>query len=262
MRRKKTAEALIRLTSGLINTTEIFVLFVLSMAVPLPGITHRDKSLTVGDDLKKILDALTPKTIKKALYNLTFHGYVKRVNGTDKCRFAITQLGTDKLTRVLPLYRHERPWDGHVYLIYYHIHPAAVDKRERLREYLRSIGCVLLHGGIWLHPYDKTNEIDAFIRSHEIPGSVFVSKLNSTGTLGETQMPDLLRGLFNVEDVSKRYRHFVDQYNSRKIPNKFRCAMEYLCILHDDPQLPFPLEPADFPGKKATSIFQSAIRGV
>lgn len=262
MRRKRTAEALLRLTSGLINTTEIFVLFVLSLAVPLPGVTTRDKKSELSGDLKKIFDSITPKTIKKALYNLTFHGFVKRMNHAEKAKFVITQIGLDKLTDILPRYRMERPWDGHIYLIYYHLNPKAVDKRERLREFLRSIGCVLIHGGVWLHPYNKTKEIDTFLRTREIPGSVFVSRLTSDCMLGDTTMCEMLYSLFNIEDIENRYLRYIERYGNKQSLNKFRAAMEYLAILRDDPQLPFPLEPSNFPGKKASAIFQSATRGV
>lgn len=262
MRRKRTAEALLRLTAGLINTTEIFVLFVLSLAIPLPGITTKDKRAEWSPDVKKIVDAITPKTIKKALYNLTFHGFVKRMSSLEKARFVITELGLEKLAKVLPIYHTERPWDGHIFLVYYHLLPNAVDKREQLREFLRSIGCVLVHGGVWLHPYDKTVEIDEFIKCHEIPGSVFISKLTSDGTLGQTDMSTMLNTLFNVTNIADKYAKYIERYNTKQVMNKFRIAMEYLSILREDPQLPFPLEPTNFPSKKATAIFQSAIRGV
>lgn len=262
MRRKRTAEILLRLTSGLIGTTEIFVLFVLSLAIPLPGVTTKDKLAKVQSDIAKICTAITIQTIKKAFYNLTFHGLVKRASAGDRSRFIITERGREKLANMLPKYRGERPWDGHIYLIYYHLNPKAIDKRERLREFLRSIGCTLIHGGLWLHPYDKTVEIESFLKKKEIPGMVFVSKLTCEGMLGELSLCDMLHSLFNVSTIGQRYSQYIAQYGTKQEVNKFRAAMEYLCILHDDPQLPFPLEPVNFPGKKALSIYQSVIKSV
>lgn len=262
MRRKRTAEALLRLTSGLINTTEIFVLFVLSLAVPLPGITSKGSISENTQDIKNILESITLHTIKKTLYNLTFHGLIRRVHHADGGQFDITESGIQKLSKFLPKFYFERKWDGHVYLIYYYLDPKDSGKRERVREFLKSLGCIQIHGGVWLHPYDKTFQITTFMKTHIIPGNIFVSKLHQEGTVGGSSLQDLVRNFFLSKNIGERYEKYIERYAMKHNSNRYRVAIDYLSILQDDPQLPFPLEPINFPAKKALAIFQSATRSV
>ena len=75
----------------------------------------------VVEEVHGMLDEVNYKTIKKALYNLSSRGFVDYIHSDDHTALAITNLGKKRIEEILPTYKTDRPWDGHIYLVSYDI---------------------------------------------------------------------------------------------------------------------------------------------
>lgn len=196
---------------------------------------------------------------RRALTYLVSQGLMKRANTRrTSLDVAITKLGKERIHGLLPMYREDRPWDGHMYLLSYDIPTIANKKRDLLREYLRRIGAVILQESLWLTPYNPRDIVDDFVHAHEIGGSILVSKLGTDGAIGEEKLEELIARVYRLDALNGRYETFLGTHgNRRKNLVKFQISLAYYAILKDDPQLPFALLPRDFLGAKAYTLYRS-----
>lgn len=95
---------------------------------------------------------------------------------------------------------------------------------------------------------------------NEIGGSILVSKLGTDGAIGEEKLPDLIRRVYGLDVLNERYDDFLNSWQvKQKSGSLFGVATDYLSVLKEDPQLPFPLLPRDFLGEKAYLLYQSLV---
>lgn len=245
------ADTILRLTDGLVGTVTDFILLNLYLLIQIGGVKTMGDANRVVNDVHSMLDTVNYKTIKKALYNLRSRGLIAHMDSTNPTTIAITKLGKQRIEESIPTYKTDRPWDKHIYLISYDIPTKANKSRNLLREYIRRTGGALLQESLWINPYNPSLLLKEFVEDHGIPGTVLISKLGHDGAIGEETIPDLIKRVYALDELSCRYDEFL---KNKKHP------MEYLAILKDDPQLPFPLLPEDFPAEKAWRRYQSLLR--
>lgn len=208
------------------------------------------------DEAQQTLDDCNYQSIKNAFYQLTKAGLVTRSRKRSHVELTITNEGKKRIAELFPTYRNERPWDGHVYLISYDIPTKANISRNILRAYIRRTGGALLQESLWLNPYNPQSLIEEFVETRAIKGTVLVSKLGKDGAVGDEKLTDLISRIYKYPTLRERYTQFIDQYNKKQQPF-IKTAMVYTSILRDDPQLPFALEPKNFPGHQANLLFKS-----
>ncbi|HLD25321.1 MAG TPA: PaaX family transcriptional regulator C-terminal domain-containing protein [Patescibacteria group bacterium] len=255
MRRKKLSDMLLQATDGLIGTVVNLVLYELYVVLLLPGKTSSAQLHRTAVDAHELVEELGYDTIKRAMYHLIAQGLIKRLTKEGRTELAITAVGRKKLETSVPQYRPHRPWDGHIYLISYDVPKKANSDRDALRDYIQTTGGALLQESLWINPYNPTRLLAEFAKDHQIPGSILISRLGKDGAIGEEKLPYLLEKVYHLEDLWNRYDAFIKNTRLKTFGNKLRTSLEFLSILRDDPQLPFPLEPADFPAKKAYELF-------
>lgn len=254
---KKISNLLLQTTNGLIGTTTNFVLYTLYFTLLLPGATTPRRLYKAADDAEQMLDELNYEKIKHAVYHLTTQGLIKRLTKEGRLEITITEAGRKRLVRSLPTYRSDRPWDQHIYLISYDIPKKSNNERDKLRTYIKTTGGALLQESLWINPYNPTRLLSEFTEKNSISGSILISKLGKDGAIGEETLPNLLNRVYHFDNLQKRYDEFIKKYRLSTPSSRFAAIIEYLSILKDDPQIPFPLEPRNFSAKAAYHLFLS-----
>jgi DNA-binding transcriptional regulator PaaX len=245
-------------TDGVIGTITDLTLFYLYYTFCSPGRTSAYKLDQLTREANHFVDEVNYQTIKKAIYNLTQQQIVTRSHNHSAIEIQITKLGKKRLASLLPTYQEHRPWDEHVYLISYDIPVKSNKKRALFREHLRRTGCAMLQASLWLTPYAPHGIIDEFIDRYNPGGTILVSKLGKDGAIGEESFSQLINRVYHLDELAKRYREFIKTYQSKPRHLSYsELALEYYGILKNDPQLPFPLLPKNFPADSAHKLFLS-----
>lgn len=261
MARKSYTDTVLKVTDGLIGTVTDLMLLNIYFLIQVGGVKTMGDASRVVDDVHGMLDTVNYKTIKKALYNLRSRGLIAHMDRTNPTAVAITNLGKQRIEETIPTYKVNRPWDKHIYLISYDILTKANKSRDMLREYIRRTGGTILQESLWVNPYNPSLLLKDFVEDHAIPGTVLVSKLGHDGTVGEETLPDLIMRIYGLDTLAQRYEEFLETYRRpASTTPKTTITIDYLAILKDDPQLPFPLLPKDFPAEKAWRRYQELIR--
>ncbi|MBI4065518.1 hypothetical protein HY409_04095 [Candidatus Gottesmanbacteria bacterium] len=257
MRRKDFSSHLLAVTDGLVGSVTNIVLLHLYFLFSVGGIKTMGDANRVAEEVHQMLDEVNYQTIKQAIYQLRKTGMVTRKTTYDRTILSITKLGNQRIGELVPMYKTERPWDGHIYLISYDIPTRANSSRNLLRKYIRRTGGALLQESLWINPYNPTQILEEFVHDHGIPGTVLVSKLGTDGTIGDETLSELIIRVYKLDKLSQRYKDFLDAYRNPSGAPKTTAALDYLSILRDDPQLPFQLLPKSFPADAAWQRYQN-----
>lgn len=250
VKRKQVGATILAATDGLVGTVTNLVLLQLYFLASVGGVKTMGDASRVANDVHRMFDAVNYKTIKAAIYQLTKGGLVARPAKYSRFALTITEFGRKRIAELIPTYKKDRPWDGHIYLVSYDIPKRNNRSRDLLREYIRRTGGALLQESLWINPYNPTLLLETFARDHEIPGTILVSKLGSDGAIGDETLPDLIARVYTLGELGRRYEEFLETG---------RHPIEYLAILKDDPQLPFALLPKDFPAEAAFARYQNLL---
>lgn len=252
--RRRVAKRIEGLVSSVTDVTLLSIFSVLYSA--RPGRRTMQDALFGPNGATELLEEVNYQVIKRALYKLTAKGFIKRTAQRTQ-EFEITAFGKRRIDTLIPEYHSRRPWDKHVYLISYDIPSTHNAARNLLRDHIRKTGGALLQDSLWIHPYNPSALLKEFTSVHSIPGTILVSKLGKDGTIGEEKLVDLLRRVYKLDDLADRYDEFLDRFSGKKIDSPALLCIAYSAVLTDDPQLPFPLLPHDFPAEEAYLLFSS-----
>lgn len=195
-------------------------------------------------------------SIKRTLHQLTTNGLISRTKKRSVLDISITNEGKKRLKDLFPIFKKERPWDKHVYLVSYDIPIKANIKRNLLRDTIRTLGGALLQESLWVIPYNPTDILSDLAATKDIPGTLLVSKLGTDGSIGNESLKDLIFRVYHLSTLQDRYEEFLETF-PKKSTAGVQALVTFLQILHDDPQLPFELLPDNFPDKKAYERIQS-----
>lgn len=260
MKHKTLSAQLLSVTDGLVGSVTNLVLLQLYFFVSVGGVKTMGDASRVVEEVHGMLDTVNYDTIKRAIAYLVKQELIARPKKRDALTFSITKLGRERIAQLVPTYRTERPWDGHIYLISYDIPKHHNNSRDLLRDYIRRTGGALLQESLWINPYNPTVILEEFVRSRGIVGTVLVSKLGIDGTIGDETLPELISRVYILDELARRYEAFLDAYPQSTKPPKTKITVDYLAILKDDPQLPFALLPKDFPSEVAWKRYQSIMK--
>ena len=259
MKKKTFRNLLFQVTNGVVGTAIDLVLYQTYLLYTIGGKHTQYEISRAFDEAGKMLEECNYKLLSRALSNAIQKGLITRTHQGTKA-YEITALGKKRIAELFPTYKEKRPWDGYLYLVSYDIPKKSNAKRDLLRQYLRRIGCGKLQDSLWMTPYNPTNIVDEFVSDQQIPGTILVSKLGKDGNIGQNDRKTLIAQVYHYDTLTDRYAEFLKTYQKSKIPNKTQLSMDYYAILGDDPQLPFSLEPDDFPARAANTLFSALIR--
>lgn len=251
MRTKKAGEIALRLTEGLLRTTTDVILFTLFLTFASAG---KSKTSIGGhqmfDEAERALKDFNYEAIKRSLIQLKHQGMVTYKRKYLQETLAITVEGKKRLEEILPRYRKKRTWDNRMYLITYDVPQTRKYNREILRSFLKRLGAAMLQESVWITPYNPRETLRSFLEERGLSEVVIISDLGKDAIIGDIALHTLIRTLYHLDSLNKRYKKFFESHEEQKTSNPLGAA-EYLGILRDDPQLPFPLLPKNWLGDEA-----------
>lgn len=262
MKRKEIKQIVGKVSEGIISsTTNLLFYFLFLTGASLfqsPNSRGVYQAFTEADEMLKEINY---QTIKQAFSSLKKQGLIKIIKG-DKVQIAITELGKNRLNRLIPAYETKRTWDKKIYLITYDIPTKKNRDRDRLRNYLKRLGCALLQESVWVTPYNPKKILAEFVQEKDLSGVVLVSDLGLDGKIGDEDLTTLLQRIYKLQDLNLAYEDFIIQYSQKRNFSLLAISFAFNRILLKDPQLPFALLPKDWKGDKAYILYQKLSRQI
>ena len=163
----------------------------------------------------------------------------------------LTRAGRERLKRLLPRYRKNRPWDGRLHLITYDIKETKKEKRQQLARWLAAHRAVKLQKSVWISVADLSRELRQENLIYQDEGIVLISSLKSSEGIGGKTVQELVEQWYHLFELNRRYDNLLLLFKEKKFltkEEKFIIKMRYLKILKDDPQLPRQLLPKNWQG--------------
>lgn len=250
----RTTKFIAELTEGVVASIVDLTLLTVYIGFTLSTVRTMGDAINSTEEIYDFKERVNYQTIKQAIYRLTQSKLLKRPKKQNDIELSITKLGLKRIEALLPKYLIRRRWDGYIYLISYDIPTTHNHSRNLLREYIKLTGGALLQESLWINPYNPTTLLSTFAGSHDIPGTILVSKLGKDGSIGEEELPNLLRRVYKLDNLYERYEGFISKYEGVNKPPVTKLLFDYMTILKADPQLPFELLPKDFPAKYAYEL--------
>lgn len=264
MDNKKLRDEVLRISEGVVSTamdiTLLLTFYGLEaiMKPPTPKGAWQARGAAFEDWEQINYDA-----IKNALHRLKNKGLIQYTRETIT-HPRITKQGLKRLKSAIPVYDKKRVWDGKIYLVTYDIPKEQKNSRERLRYYLKKIGCGRLQNSVWITPYSPQSVLEDFIKQDDLKGAVIISSVGDKENVGEETLEELVNRVYDLDELHWQYLQFNKKYfkyKEFKPEMKSQVIFDFLSVLKDDPQLPFKLLPSDWAGTEAYEIFRKATKG-
>jgi len=253
--RKELRRRILRASEGLLSTVTDLILYQFLFVGSIGGGGKTSKA--VYRAVREADDALYDinyQTIKRSLAYLKKKGWIRTLKEP-----VITAEGQKRLRSKIPVYQTERTWDGHIYLITYDIPEEEKRTRDKLREILTKVGAGMLQASVWLTPYNPEKILQEFHQETGEAGEIIVSCIGKDGYIGKKTIKELISRVYNLSQLNLDYKNFIASFKGKKKVQSWQAAASYLCILQEDPQLPWELLPNDWLGDKAYFLYKKVI---
>jgi len=214
----------------------------------------RGKRWKIGSAVESDLENFNYRSLKQALNHLTRNGFIQSFKDSNTLP-QISESGKKRLNSIIPFYDEKRIWNGKLYLVAYDLPREKNNTRNKLRLYLKKIGCGMLQQSIWLTPYNPTTLLREFLEEKGIGELVIISSIGKDGAIGDFDQKELIQKVYNLSNLNNRYGEFIKKMKEGKL-SRGQGIFLFLSILNVDPQLPFSLLPEDWLGQKAYNIFR------
>lgn len=256
MQRKKLIELIGKSTdfvAGTLTDTILFLFFLYGSSFGKLGSRGIYRAF---QESESALSEINYQSIKRAINKLTEEQVFDRTSTEHELTIALTTLGEKRIATAFSTYKTKRPWDENIYLIAYDISNQANPTRNKLRTFIKTTGGALLQESLWMTPYDPREALGDFAREKGIEGTILVSRLGKDGFIGNQRLEELIARVYGYKALANRYDNFIETYRHGRVTSPLSLSFAYYSILKDDPQLPFALEPKNFPGGEAYRLFQ------
>ncbi len=253
--KNKWRSLVLRLSDGLVGTVMDLLLFQIYLLTASVGKGHSAKGIYQAfAEAEQEFEKFNYQTIKSALKNLKRKGLIRVLKEPE-----ITKEGRKRLKSFLPRYDEKRVWDGSLYLVTYDIAEKKKILRDKLRNFLKTLGAGKLQESVWLTVYNPQTLLTEFAKENKLGGAVIVSCIGKDGYIGQKSLSQLLNKVFNLEALNQRYEEFLREFSQKNKP-QWQVAVNFYKILRDDPQLPWELLPKDWQGDKAFQLFKNKFK--
>ena len=214
------------------------------------GETYKAAENTTND-----LSEINYQRLKRGIFYLKKKGFVQSVRESASLP-TITATGKRRLEGIVPRYEEERVWDKRIYLVTYDLPTKQNRQRDRLRNFLKKIGCGLLQESVWLTPYNPKKLLEEFLAESKLESDlVIISSLGKDGTIGELDLIELMEKVYNLSEVNEKYKEFLEETAKGEV-SRDKIIFSFLSILKGDPQIPFEILPKDWVGREAYKVFK------
>jgi phenylacetic acid degradation operon negative regulatory protein len=259
MKKEELKKAILKISKGIVSTMTDLILVQIFFWLEL-GLRGGHGPGDVHWAMEEAFSRLEEKQVKQTTYRLKKRGLIKYPKGKGILTSKITVAGKKRLARLLPVYDEKRTWDKKIYLVTYDIPEDKRTDRNRLRDYLKKIGCGMLQASVWLTLYNPKEVLQEFIEERKLAGQVLISDLGKDGSIGEESLKELIARVYQLDKINNRYLNFVQDWQAKeglKDFEKSQLNFSFFSILKDDAQLPFELLPEGWVGDRAYQIFKA-----
>lgn len=230
------------------------------------------ESIWVGS-LIRLLEplGLSATNVRTVLSRMAAKGWLTPERAGRRSYYGLTERGRRLLeegaARIHGPPRRE-DWDGEWTLLAYSIPEDRRALRDRLRAQLSWLGFGSLGNGLWLTPHDVRAQVRAVATDLEVSDYL---ELFRGAYAGFSKPHELVRQLWDLGSLNARYDAFVGRHLDACVrlkaegpesvaprvayESRFRLVHEYRVFPLLDPFLPRPLQPADWAGECALSLF-------
>jgi phenylacetic acid degradation operon negative regulatory protein len=215
---------------------------------------------------------LTATNVRTVLSRMAAKGWLEAEREGRRAYYGLTRRGRGLLeegaSRIYDPPRQDE-WDGEWTLLSYSIPEERRALRDRFRVRLSWLGFGSLGNGLWVTPHDVRHRL-ARVAS-ELDVSEYLEVFRGAHVSGSDPVR-LARQLWDLERLNARYEEFVGRHLGPCVELKregpasvapraayearFRLVHEYRGFPLLDPFLPRPLQPSDWAGECALSLFR------
>ncbi len=160
------------------------------------------------------------------------------------------------------------PWEGDWQLVLSAGSDLLPEQREAVRKELLWEGFGLIAPGVLAHPSADIDSLMDILQSNEVQVKLVVLRAKTLGAFSAQPLRDLVRECWNLENVAKDYKLFLDHFRPvlRAVTttpdlDPEQCFLVRTLLMHEfrrtllrDPQLPTQLLPEDWPGDAARQL--------
>jgi phenylacetic acid degradation operon negative regulatory protein len=209
---------------------------------------------------------LEPGTVRVSMSRLRQEGWFTTRRDGRETVYALSDQMLDILVNGRPriFRRKEEPWSGRWTMVIYQVPESDRAVREQLRKQLAWAGFGQLSPSTWLAPHDLAKEAKEIASRH---GSASVNVL-WCGSHDTAAARELAARCWDLESLRRDYTAFMSSYahlddvHSNSAKDGMQALVERTRIMDDfrrfpfrDPELPRELQPKDWPGPAAFSLF-------
>jgi phenylacetic acid degradation operon negative regulatory protein len=244
------------------------------------GMAHEDGTLLASEVLP-VAEACgqSNEQVRSCLRRLVQEGLFEREGTGRDARFRATGTGMATLgstmERTRLAYAQDaagRGWDGQWRLVAVAVPEARRAARDAFRDRLRALGGALVQGGLYVSPHDWHGDVAEAAEQLGITDGLTLATTPDLVVRGEKEPRQLARQLWPIDELAKRYQHFVERYadvpdfllemrsrHERLTDTDFlvgalEVAVAFQACFNDDPLLPPELVPRPWPGRAAREL--------
>ncbi len=168
-------------------------------------------------------------------------------------------------------YFKEESWDGEWRLIFTGTYGISAEKRAEIRKHLTWLGYGIIAPNVYGHPTAALEPVWAQFEKLQVTDKVVVLKATNYDQIHGLGTHEMVRQCFGLRDLEEQYTAFNERF--RPLADALKCSTPYQAqnpehsfilrtmlihqyrrILLDDPDLPAPLLPDNWPGNEAHEL--------
>lgn len=207
-----------------------------------------------------------PATIRVGMSRLKKEGWFTTRRDGRETVYALSDHMLDVLIqgRVRIFRRREEPWAGRWTMVIYQVPESERAVRDQLRKQLAWTGFGQLSPSTWLAPHNLSREAKVLASEYEIARMDILW----CGSDDAEAARELAARCWDLDSLGRDYRNFLNTYahldnergNSSKdgrqaLVERTRITDDFRRFPFRDPELPHELQPEDWPGPAAFSLF-------
>lgn len=255
-------DKVLELTGNFLEFTTDLILWNIFFALGAGGGNRHTRDIyRAASQADKLVEQINYESFRRAFQQIKRRGLVNLIKESGGFRWHLSDKGQERVEALIPVYDSRRSWDKRFYLITYDIPESKQDPRAKLRRFLQKLRAAKLQASVYLSPYNPRKRLKDYVKRNRIPGSIIVSDTGIKGSIGTDNFKTLVREVYGLEDLTKRYQEFTGRYagEEKKNYSRSQVALDFNLILRDDPQLPFELLPPSWEGAKAYQLYRDLI---
>ncbi|ETK36922.1 PaaX family transcriptional regulator [Microbispora sp. ATCC PTA-5024] len=210
---------------------------------------------------------VSEEAVRSTLARMVKRTLLTRYRRGRKVYFGLTAHAADVLEdgrrRVWETGAVNRDWNGTWTVVGFSLPDSRRSTRHDLRSRLIWNGFGLLQSGLWIAP--GTKDVTGILASLDLGDHVTVL---TASAFKPTEAADLVRKAFDIEQIARRYRSFLAQWDvPRPLPEapddltrQLLLHTDWLQLVRQDPHLPAEQLPEDWPAIRAEQVFHTLAR--